>query len=412
MSEGGDPERGVGVSTTSSATPLASGRPTLRISGRSIAQAALVIGVFFLVATIAGRATGTLFWFVESAVFAALAWPLVQRLGRHMPKFVAVLVLTALVGGIVALLAFTGLMELRAESDRFRESVPRAVRELERADGVGTIVKDLSLAGDLSAYADEVSDRLRFKGADVTGLASKVGGSASAVLVVWILTVMLVFTGPAMIDAAMGLAPESRRDTMREVLRSAYGRSTRYMGSMALRSILVGLLTFTTAASLGLDMPGLLAAVAALLAFVPYVGIIAGSLPLAFMALINGSGEALGVLLGAMVLQTADAIIVQRRIDASGVPLGVFLTLVAAMLGFSLHGPGGMLVAVAIAALLTAVVNDTGAMQALRDAEAAGASPASASMGGTAAPAETNDFDDSGEVASPRASSVDPGSSA
>ena len=119
----------------------------------------------------------------------------------------------------------------------------------------------------------------------------------------------------------------------------------------------------------------------------------------------------MGVLLGAMALQTADAIIVQRRIDASGVPLGVFLTLVAAMLGFSLHGPGGMLVAVAIAALLTAVVNDTGAMQALRDAEAAGASPASASMRGTAAQGETDDFDDSGEVASPRASSVDPGSS-
>ena len=383
MSELGNLELGDDPTTTPS-TPTSTARPTLRISGRSIARAALVVGVFFIVATVAGRATGTLTWFVEAAVFAALGWPLVQRLGRHMPKFVAVLVLTAMLAGVVALIAFTGLMELREESDRFRESVPEAVRELERTDGVGTIVKDLSLADDLSAFADEVSDRLRFRGTDVAGLASKVGGNASAVLVVWILTVMLVFTGPAMIDAAMELAPESRRTTMREVLRSAYGRSVRYMGAMAVRSLVVGLVTFSIAAGLGLDMPGLLAAVAALLAFVPYVGILAGWLPLALMALLNGPGEAIAILLGALALQTVDALVVQRRIDDSGVPLGVFLTLVAAMIGFSLHGPGGMLIAVAIAALLTAVVNDAGAMQALRDAEAAGAASRSRPGRGTA----------------------------
>jgi len=351
-------------------------RPTLRVSGRSIARAALVVAAFFIVATVAGRATGTLAWFLEAAVFAALSWPLVRRLGRHMPKFVAVLVLTAMVAGVVALLALTGLMELRAESDRFRDNVPRAVRELESTDGIGTIVKDLSLADDLTGYADNVSDRLRFKGADVAGVASRVGGSASAVLVVWILTVMLVFTGPGMVDAALGLVPEPRREAAREVLRSAYGRSVRYMGSMAVRSIVVGALTFALASALGLDMPGLLAVVAALIAFVPYVGIIGGWLPVAFMALINGSGEALAVLLGALVLQTVDALVVQRRIDDSGVPLGVFLTLVAAMVGFSLHGPGGMLMAVAVATLITAVINDAGAVQAVQDAEASTARPA------------------------------------
>jgi hypothetical protein len=45
------------------------------------------------------------------------------------------------------------------------------------------------------------------------------------------------------------------------------------------------------------------------------------------------------------------------------------------MIGYRLHGPGGLLTGVAIAAMLVAVVNDTGAVRALRDA-ARGAEPA------------------------------------
>ena len=340
--------------------------PTLRITPRSLVRAVVLTGAFALVVTIAARATGTLAWFVQAAVFAALGWPLVQRLGRHMPKFVAILLLTAVIAGLAGMLGATGLLELQAESVRFRDRVPAAVRELERTEGIGTIVRDLRLADDIEQFGTEVADRLRFKGADVPGLASKVGGSASAVFVVWILTVMLVFTGPNMIDAGLRLVPDDSRDSVRSILSTAYGRTVRYLGLMALRSVVVGMLAFSVSTMLDLDMPGLLAAVAALLAFVPNVGILAGALPLSLMALLNGPNEAIAVLVGALVLQTLDAFVVQRRIDETTVPLGVFVTLVAAMIGYTLHGPGGMLVAVAVAALVVSVVNDAGAMQTLQ----------------------------------------------
>jgi predicted PurR-regulated permease PerM len=339
---------------------------SLRISNRSIVWAVVLLGAFVLVATVVRRAVGTIGWFFEAAVFAALAYPLVQRLGRHMPKFVAILLLTAVVATLAGVLGATGLTEMQTESTRFRDSVPAAVRDLEGTSGIGAVIKDLKLADDIEDFANEISDRLRFKHADVPGIASKLGGSASAVFVIWILTVMLVFTGPTMISGLLGQAPEANREQFRWVLRTAYSRSVRYLGLMAVRAIVVGIVTFTVAASLDLDMPGLLATVAALLAFVPYVGIIGGALPLALMASLQGPDEAIAVLVGALVLQTADALVVQRRIDLATVPLGVFPTLVAAMIGFSLRGPGGLLVAIGLMSLLVAVVNDTGALQVLR----------------------------------------------
>ncbi len=350
---------------------------TLRITPRSIVRAIVLVGAFSIVVAVASRATGTLAWFVQAAVFAALGWPLVQRLGRHMPKFAAVLLITAGVAVLAGVLGATGLVEMQAESERFRDRVPAAVRELERTEGIGTLVRDLHVADDIESFGTEVADRLRFKDANVPGLASKVGGSASAVFVVWILTVMLVFTGPGMVEATLKLVPETQRDSLRQVLRTGYGRSVKYLGFMALRAIVVGLLAFTVSELLELDMPGLLAAVAALLAFVPNVGILAGALPLALMALLNGPTEAVAVLVGALGVQTVDAFVVQRRIDLATAPVGVFLTLVAAMIGFTLHGPGGMLVAVAVVSLVVAVVNDAGAMQTLHGvaAGAPGAAP-------------------------------------
>ncbi|CAN5477493.1 hypothetical protein BH10ACT3_BH10ACT3_13130 [soil metagenome] len=340
---------------------------TLRISNRSIVRAVVIAGAYLVAATVIGRATGTLSWFIEAAAFAALGYPLVQRLGRHMPKFVAILLLTAVVAGVVSLLAATALKEMQSESARFRRSVPAAVADLERTDGIGTIVKKLKLCDDFERFADDVAERLRFQDVSVPGIAGKVGGSASAVLVVWILTVMLVFTGPTMINGGLNLVSNtSAREAVRSVLSAGYGRSVRYLGLMTLRSLVLGVITFTAATSLGLDMPGMLATVAALLGFVPYVGILGASLPFALMSLLNGSREAVIVLVVAVILQTVDAVVVQRRIDAATVPLGVFPTLVAAMLGFSLRGPGGMLVGVALAALVLSIANDAGAMQTLR----------------------------------------------
>jgi predicted PurR-regulated permease PerM len=184
-------------------------------------------------------------------------------------------------------------------------------------------------------------------------------------------------------------APADARDQVDLVLRQAYGRTIRYLAYTGVRSIVVAIIVFTASTALGLDMPGLLATIAALLAFVPYVGIFAGGLLVSFMALLSSPTEAMVVLAAVLAIQTLDAIVVQRRIDGRSVELGLFPTLVAAMIGYRLHGPGGLLVGVAIAAMLVAVVNDTGSVRALRDAAHSGEGAASAPPDAAADPSRS-----------------------
>ena len=340
---------------------------SLHISPRSILRSVVIVGAYLLVITVAMRAATTLVWFLEACVFAALSWPVVQKLHRHMSNTAAILLITALLALSVSAIAALGLTELQGESAKFQRNVPAAVRDLEGTEGLGSLIKKLQIADDIERFADQITNQVRFRNADVRNIASRVGEGASAVFVVWILTVMIIFTGPSMVNGAIDLAPETKREPIRWVLKLAYSTSAKYMGFMALQSLAVLLITFTVSTGLGIDLPGLLAVTAALLAFVPYVGIFAGALPLALLALLNGPEQALAVLVGAFILQMLDAYLVQRRVDVATVPVGIFPTMLAAMIGFSLRGPGGLLVGVALATMAMAVLSDTGAMRTIRN---------------------------------------------
>ena len=339
---------------------------SLHISPRSILRSVVIVGAYLLVITVAMRAATTLVWFLEACVFAALSWPVVQKLHRHMSNTAAILLITALLALSVSAIAALGLTELQGESAKFQRNVPAAVRDLEGTEGLGSLIKKLQIADDIERFADQVTNQVRFRNADLRGIASRVGEGASAVFVVWILTVMIIFTGPTMVNGAIELAPETKREPIRWVLKLAYSTSAKYMGFMALQSLAVLLITFSVSTWLGIDLPGLLAVTAALLAFVPYVGIFAGALPLALLALLNGPKQALAVLVGAFILQILDAYLVQRKVDVATVPVGIFPTMLAAMIGFSLRGPGGLLVGVALATMAMAVLSDTGAMRTIR----------------------------------------------
>lgn len=280
-------------------------------------------------------------WFVEASVVAALAWPLVQRMGRHMPAWVAVLALTgaALVAvGVIGAAAFT---ELHEEAERFRDNVPAAVRELQDDKPFGGILEDLKVADQMDRLSASLSERFQI-GKDLPGLATALGGKVSTGFIIWVLSVMLVFTGPGMVRASVRALPGRSAGRVGPALEAAYGDSIRYLGLTSLRALVVGAVVYVTASALGIDMPTLLATIAFICAFIPFVGLAAGALPLALLAILNGTTEALVIAVVAIAAQAVDSLVVQPRIHRRSTEFGLFLTLVVTIIGFGLYGVTGL----------------------------------------------------------------------
>lgn len=331
----------------------------------SILRGVLLAGAMLVVFIAASRATNVLWWFAQAIVFAALAYPAIAWMGRWVPRFVAILVLTAALLALAGATVGFGLVELRDESVRFADLVPRAMQRLEQTDGIGHLARQLHLADAMDNFAESLTKRFHFEGTDVTGLAMKTAENLSVGFIVWVLTVMLVFTGPSMARGLLSLLPDRHREGAATVLARAYNRSTSYVGLTSARAVAVFLVVLGVATALGLDMPALLAVVAAVAAYLPYVGILVGALPVSLMALLNSPLEAGLVLAAAAVLQALDVAFLQRAIVARSMDLGLFASLAAAMVGFSLRGAGGAIVALAVIAMVMATVQDTGTMRSL-----------------------------------------------
>lgn len=341
-------------------------KPTvLRFTTASLVRAVLLGGALYIVFLVAGRATDVLWWFTQAAVVAALAYPVLQRLRRHMPTFAAILLLTFGFLLVVAATLGLGFTELQAESVRFRDGVPPAMRELESTDGIGHLARELHLADAVQEFADEVVDTFRLDDSSLADLAKKVSEDISIGFIGWVLAVMLVFTGPSMVKGVLSQVPSARRAGYEEVLSGAYARCCTYIGLTGARAAAAFVVVFASAELLGLDMPGLLAVFAALAALIPYVGIIVAALPVALMSLIDGPVGAPVILAVALVLQVLDVVFVQRFIQRRSMDLGLFVTVTAAVFGFALRGPGGAIVALVVMAMVMAIVQDAGAMQSL-----------------------------------------------
>ncbi len=340
---------------------------TLRISTPSILRAVVLVGAWSLALTVATRSSTALVWFAEAAVIAGLALPIVDRLGRHVPRGVAIVLLSLGVAAVAVGLSATVFVELQAQARQLPEFGYRTGAQIELSDEFHDLAVHTEVRQEIEAFTQSIADRFELTGDRLTGIAAKVGGNAAAVVAVWILALMLLVGGPKLVDGTLAALPPDTEVRARWVLGRAYRRTCTYFGLMAARALVAGLVAYAVARILGLDVPVLLAVWVVLWAFVPDMGLIVGGLGLALVASPGNAATAFALIAGSFVVAALDARFVQRHIDGRSLHLGVFLTLGAAVFGFSLYGAGGLILAVVAMQFGVSVVADLGRLHDVGD---------------------------------------------
>jgi predicted PurR-regulated permease PerM len=150
------------------------------------------------------------------------------------------------------------------------------------------------------------------------------------------------------------------------VIQVAHRRSARFIGLMALRAAFWFVFTLVVAELADLRVPTTLAALVAVLSFIPRFGLVVAALPVAVVAALRAPDLVVPVLVIGVVLQAVDAAHVQRRIEERSVAVGSLAMLVFAIIGWSLEGTWGLMLGLAAAAFVAAAVDEG---LAIRDGE-------------------------------------------
>lgn len=309
---------------------------------------AMICGVV-VVSNVFTAANQVIGWAVAASVIALLLIPVVGWMDRHMPRPLAIiltfLAVVALAIGVTWLYSSSVLDQV----DQLQESGPQIAAGIEgRDDRLGALAREISLSDQVEELTSRLDERTG-SGADAIRSAAF---SAPPYFVAMILTIFLLLFGPRMVQGGLDQLSPARRDRLRPAVADATRRTQVYVWASIAQGLASGAAIWVVGSMLDVPAVGLLALFGALVAMVPYLGIVLGWLPL----LLLGVGVAPGfeVFLAALVaasLQVAEALWWRRRIDGRSLHIGPAVPVVVAILGFGVYGIGGALYGCVLAVL-------------------------------------------------------------
>lgn len=287
------------------------------------------------------------------ALFLALGLnPLVNRLiNRGLPRSIAVLTVVLGAVGLFALALWAIIPVATSQLTTLVTDGPALLQ----ATRDHPLVRDLDerfnvISRLVDALGDPNLSNQLFGGVLGAGqivISLVVQGVAMAVLTIYFLASL-----PMIQKAIYGLSPKSRRPRMRYLCDEVFEKLGDYLSGLFVIVTLAGTGTFIMLMLNGLGEYALaLAVVVALLDFIPLVGPTIGMVIVTTVAFVNSPTQGIIALVYYILYTQSEAYLIYPRVMARSVDVPGVVTVTAALLGGTLLGIAGALIAVPTAAV-------------------------------------------------------------
>jgi predicted PurR-regulated permease PerM len=241
--------------------------------------------------------------------------------------------------------------------------------------------KVTSSSGDLSVWLLEtlniskeqqvlwLKNILNQSGGDAMALIQKTISASAVSAVLFILipiyAVLILYYRQRWIDVLFHLFPNEGRERIREILHLSIQSYYNFIKGMALVYLIVGLLNSLGLYFIGIPQSFLFGFVAAILTFIPYVGILVGSLLPISMAWItyNSIWYPLGVVALFAFVQYLEANVIFPLAVSTRLKVNTLITIVAIIAGGILWGVAGMILFIPFLGILKLIADRTPSMK-------------------------------------------------
>lgn len=283
--------------------------------------------------------------FLFALFLGALADWVHERTG--MRRGVALAGIVALLVALVALLVWLGGSQIAAQVSELRTRLPEALERLrERVEGTDVGRAALDRAPDPEEAVPSGSTLLR----RAQGVVSSTLGALGSLFVIVLFGIFLASEPTTYREGVLRLVRSGRRNRVREALVEAGDAVRRWLLSKALRMLFIGLATYVALRLLGVPVAFLLAAIAALLTFVPNFGPIVAAVPAVLLALMQGPTTALWVVALYVTIQFVEGNVLDPILTKKVMAVPPALTFGAQILLGVLAGAVGLAVATPLTA--------------------------------------------------------------
>jgi predicted PurR-regulated permease PerM len=340
--------------TDASAEPSRAARVEIVVPIRTL----IVIAGFAALATLAIAVQGVLLSIVVAAVLSLGLDPLVGALvARGWPRGrAAVLVFTSLLIAIALIVTVT-VNPLWNEIRAFAGHLPGYWNQLVSNPTLKPLlsrVSERSVDSHLSTLAQEVPGAA----STVLGLAGSAFSSLLSVVTLTFVSLFLLIERPRITDWLFGFTRPQTEARWRPILDQSISAVAATLLGNVMISLVAGAVAGLSAFALGLPFPIVLAVITGLLDLIPQLGATLAALILVLAGLTVNIPTAIAMLAIELVYQQVENNVLYPVVFRRTVSLSALTTILAVMIGASLLGVVGAIVAVPIAALSKIVINE------------------------------------------------------
>lgn len=335
-------------------------RVEVTITTRTLVRLLITLTLFLFLVYVLWqvRAVGEL---ILISGFLALALnPLVTVLARRLGDRRGIAAVIVVLGVIALLVVFLAavLTPLYEEVRSFAQRAPNLLNELQHWGPFARMDAKYNLIERLSQGAEEYSGRLPSQADNLLGVASAVVAGFGKAITVLFMTLFLLLEIPRFLRTATELLRPGHADRSLVVFDQVNGTIARWTAGVLLIAFIAGTTVGVTAWILGVPFALALALLVGLFDLIPLVGATIGSTIAVLVALTHSLTAGIVMLVLAVAYQFVENHIIQPVVMRKSVDVSPFIVLVSVLVGASLLGIVGALLAIPVAGSVQVVLRE------------------------------------------------------
>jgi predicted PurR-regulated permease PerM len=295
-----------------------------------------------------------------AAVLAVGLDPAVRRLERlNFPRGWAVVLILAATVGFIVLFAVLVIPPVVRGVRQLASDIPGYVDRLQNRSGW---FRDLAEKYDLSTKLRSLTDRLPSLASAslgrILGITRSVASVIFNMLTIFILTIYFLMSLPRGVKTGEDLIGGEERHRNVRLFREALDRIGGYVSGNIAVSVIAGIVSFVFLRIMGIPFAAALALWVAIADLIPTVGATLGALAAVIVAFFSSPVDGIATIIFFVVYQQVENYVVVPRVMRKAVDLSPAAVIVSVLIGGSLAGFAGALLALPLAAAVKVVIRD------------------------------------------------------
>ena len=274
----------------------------------------------------------------------------------------------AAVGAVMAcVVAFVGLFfaiaapPLVDQGNQLLDNAPQLVKDLNNNAFINDLNLRYGVIDSLESRLDSVIKDGQFAitaFGGVIGVGKAVVSGLFSAFTILVLTLYFLASLPQVVNISLRFVPATRRDRVSKLTNAIISRVGSFVGGQSIIAALAAVFILLMGLTIGMPYPGPLAMVVLICGFVPLIGHFIGMTIVTLVSLTDSLTTA-AIALGAYIVYVQiENYVITPRIMRKSLAIPGLVTIIAALLGSSLLGLVGGLLAVPIAAAILLILDE------------------------------------------------------